>query len=285
MRVLDALRRQTLDIEEWELLVIDNASSENVEDWCDVTWHPVGKVIREEEIGLTNARLRGVREARSSLMLFLDDDNEVFQDYLQEGLAISLAWPILGVWGGQWLAEYEEGIPEEWEIDRWSTHFTRDAWSNNYDWDCAPFGGGMFARRSVAERYSTSATKDPLKKLLDRKGGMLSSYGDFDIAFCACDMGLGSGRFLVLKLTHLIPASRTTDAYFLKLWEDSSYSEVLFRFSRGEKPAGVSRIDALVKKYKSLRSRTVSRHSAQDAAVERGKRRAIEFLKSQRLIA
>ncbi len=136
----------------------------------------------------------------------------------------------------------------------------------------------MFVRETVAKAYAASCANNSLKKLLDRSGASLASYGDFDIAFTACDMGLGMGKFISLKLTHLIPASRTTPEYCLKIREDSSYSEVLFRFARGEKISPPSRVDEILRCYRNLRMRLAGRETEMGDAAERGKRRAIAFL-------
>jgi glycosyltransferase involved in cell wall biosynthesis len=279
-RVLEALKNQTIPLEGWELLVIDNASKENLAESWDLSWHPHGRHVREDQVGLTHARLRAMREVKSDLLLFLDDDNEVFADYLEQGLKISTDWPILGVWGGQWFAEYEKGMPKDWIYDPWSTHFKRDVWSNNYDREAAPYGGGMFVRSEVAEEYLNSCQKNSLKNLLDRAGGNLASYGDYDIAFTACDLGLGMGRFLALKIKHLIPDSRTTTKYCAKIREDSAYSEILFRFSRGEKIIPKSRVERLVEFYKEFRMRIAGKDIGLALAAKKGRNRAVAYLKN-----
>src|SRR5450759_5157394 len=64
-RVLAALRSQTLPMVHWELLVIDNASQEPLtSDTYDLSWHPYARLVREEELGLSAARIRGMNEAR-----------------------------------------------------------------------------------------------------------------------------------------------------------------------------------------------------------------------------
>jgi hypothetical protein len=223
-----------------------------------------------------------MREAKSDLLLFLDDDNEVFPDYLEQGLKIEVEWPILGVWGGQWFAEYEKGMPKDWTFDPWSTHFKRDVWSNNYDRDVAPFGGGMFVRNKVANVYVENSKNNPLKKLLGRKEGTLASYEDYDIAFTGCDLGLGMGRFLALKITHLIPDARTTPEYCAKIREDSVYSEIIFRYSRGEKIIPESRVEEMLEFYKELRMRFAGKDITLYLAAKKGKKRALEYLKKMK---
>src|SRR5690348_12350374 len=81
-RTLEALRVQTLPMAEWELLLIDNASRSAVAASVNLTWHPNARHIREEVLGLTPARLRGIQEARGKLVVFVDDDNLLDPDYL-----------------------------------------------------------------------------------------------------------------------------------------------------------------------------------------------------------
>ena len=50
-RVLDALRSQTLPLEQWELLLVDNASSEPLACRVDLTWHPLASHLHESALG------------------------------------------------------------------------------------------------------------------------------------------------------------------------------------------------------------------------------------------
>src|SRR6266487_2314818 len=83
LRVLDALKAQTLPTEQFELLLIDNASTEPLASTWDLSWHPCSRIIRENDVGLTSARLRGIRESLASMLIFVDDDNVLAKDYLK----------------------------------------------------------------------------------------------------------------------------------------------------------------------------------------------------------
>src|SRR5215471_17206377 len=74
-RVMVGLTRQSLARERWELLVIDNASDPPISAGIDLSWHPLARIVREEALGLTQARLRGYREAGAGVLVFVDDDN------------------------------------------------------------------------------------------------------------------------------------------------------------------------------------------------------------------
>ncbi|HTA29597.1 MAG TPA: glycosyltransferase family 2 protein, partial [Candidatus Cybelea sp.] len=74
-RTLDSLRTQTLPFELWEFLLIDNASQPPLMGESDLSWHSQARHVREEELGLTPARLRGIKESAGELLIFIDDDN------------------------------------------------------------------------------------------------------------------------------------------------------------------------------------------------------------------
>jgi len=239
-KVLKALRVQTLSSELWELLLIDNASEKPINLEINLDWHPQARHIREEELGLTPARLRGIKEARAELLVFVDDDNVLDLDYLETALKISKDFPVLGVWGGQSPPGFDEP-PPEWSEPYWHMlaidQFDRDRWSNVPYTGTNPCGAGMCVRRMVAEKYADLACNDPKRMNMDRKGKSLISCGDTDLAFTACDLSLGMGQFASLKLTHLMPVERLQEDYLLKLAQANGYSSVVLRSFRQDTPS------------------------------------------------
>jgi glycosyltransferase involved in cell wall biosynthesis len=245
----------------------------------DLSWHPRARHVREDELGLTPARLRGIKESKGDLLVFVDDDNVLQADYLKACLEISEDWPRLGVWGGQHFPEFEGGATlEKWQADFWASTLSRDLWSNNYDRQATPAGAGVCVRRQVADQYAALARTHPMRLALDRKGSNLISAGDIDMAFVACDLGLGMGRFAHLKLDHLIPAHRVSDDYLIRLCEGFGYSEAVLSSLRGPIPSEKCRVDRLVDFYKRLRLPRMRR--LLDTAFDAGKRRAIHELRN-----
>jgi len=229
-QVLGALRAQTLPNDLWELLLIDNASTEPLADTWDLSWHPAARHIREPKLGLTHARLCGIREASGSLLIFVDDDNILSEDYTEQALAVSNAFPGIGIWGGS-ISGIFETKPPSWMENRLGYlavgEVQSDAWSTlkGFNASC-PLGAGMVVRKSVALGYVARAQNDPLRLALGRKGAQLTSGEDIDLAWSACSMGLGMGRFKSLRLRHLIGAQRLDLDYFERLVEGGSYSNV-----------------------------------------------------------
>ncbi|AFZ02043.1 glycosyltransferase [Calothrix sp. PCC 6303] len=256
-RVLEALKEQTLKLELWEILLIDNASSQQLSLEIDLSWHPQSRHIREDKLGLTPARLRGIKEAVGEVLVFVDDDNVLDFDYLKLAVEISQDFPKLGAWGGQVQAEFEEP-PPEWTKPYWGflaiREFTTDKWSNLlHQHETVPCGAGMCVRRVVADKYADLVSHDPRRINLDRKGTLLTSCGDSDLAFTACDVGLGTGLFTYLKLIHLIPHTRLKEDYILRLLEGICYSRTILDFLRGKPIPKYSWKDRLLEYYFILR--------------------------------
>ena len=90
----------------------------------------------------------------------------------------------------------------------------------------------MAVRRTVAEAWARRVESDPVRAGLGRSGVSLASCEDIDLAFTACDLGLASGRFVALRLTHIIPKGRLELAYMERLVEGVNASQVLLRSLR-----------------------------------------------------
>ncbi len=236
-RCLAALQQQMLDTTQWDLLIVDNLSDRPVAAAIDLSWHPNARVVHEETLGLTSARLRGICDSRGDLLVFVDDDNVLAPDYLQRALAIADEHPLLGAWSGQCLPEFDVP-PPPWTRPYWGTlcirEFDKDVWSNlPLLPETMPCGAGLCVRRPVAMHYLGLYGRGVRSMILDRVGTSLVSGGDNDLAACACDLNLGVGLFCALKLTHLIPPRRLTEDYLCRLIEGIEYSGAILMAERG----------------------------------------------------
>jgi glycosyltransferase involved in cell wall biosynthesis len=231
-RTLEALRAQTLSHDEWELLVIDNASRPPVRDSVNLTWHPKARQIREETLGLTPARLRGIQEAQGELLVFVDDDSRLESSYLETASYIGKSRPDLGCWGAGWIEPEYEKPPPDW-IDVYDDalairRLDRDLWANIPTSNLSlPYGVGMCLRRTVADQYAILCQRDNVRRSLDRAGESLASCGDTDIGILACELGMGTASFRGLRITHLIPERRTTQQYMSRLVAGKAESDVV----------------------------------------------------------
>ncbi len=223
-RVLEALSQQTLPYADWELLIIDNASQVCLEEQLDLSWHPQGRVIREETLGLTAARLTGFRESQGQLLVFVDDDNVLERDYLDQIKTIAQQYPQVGALSGKSIPEYEV-TPEPWiksfhqilalrDLGNSVLVEAHDSEERNYP-HCAPVGAGMVIRRLAFMAYHSATNDNSLS--LGRKGKQLTSGEDNDIILTILSSGWSVGYFPQLKLTHLISANRLNKDYMARL--------------------------------------------------------------------
>jgi glycosyltransferase involved in cell wall biosynthesis len=236
-RALDALRAQTLPLTQWELLLIDNASEVPLAGRIDLSWHPHARHVREENLGLTPARLCGICNSTADILVFVDDDTVLAPDYLEQALAVGKDWPFIGAWGGNVTPEYEKPLPAWVGSQVWRltvVEVKEDVWSNlRESFITLPCGAGLCFRRSVGEAYWKRCQTQTQAARFDRQGKTLTGYGDMDLCHSAFDLGLGAGKSVRLRLTHLIPAARLTLDYFVRHAEGDAASLMLFRASRG----------------------------------------------------
>jgi glycosyltransferase involved in cell wall biosynthesis len=233
-RTLAGLRGQTLGGDRWELLIVDNASDEQLADQVDVSWHPNGRVVREDQVGLTHARLRSFHEVEAPLIVYIDDDNVLAPTYLERVVALFENRPDVGALGGKALPEYEVA-PPDWFDEVGMDLGCRDlgddvqvaSWQDVPDSDrsypgCAPIGAGLAIRRDAYATYVESAARDARRTALGRAGESLASGEDNDIVMTLLEEGWSVGYFPSLELTHLIPEERLTPEYLAEMAESSN---------------------------------------------------------------
>jgi glycosyltransferase involved in cell wall biosynthesis len=251
-QVFAALKRQTLPASAWELLVVDNASSTPLPPRLDLSWHPSPRIVREETLGLTHARLRGIAETTGDVLVFVDDDNVLDAHYVEQALAIAEKDPRIGSWGGNMHAQFEQP-PPEWTRRYWPMLAVREVTQDHIG--TSPIGAGLCVRRSVASRYQQLAKECPLRLALDRAGNSLVSGGDVDLARSAHAVDLEMGVFTALQLTHLIPTQRLTEDYLLRLTEAAEFTNHLLAWldSPGKTPPPVTWQKRVRAVYDSIR--------------------------------
>jgi len=227
--VMTALRNQTLPLEQWELLVVDNASDQPLSSRLDLGWHPAATILREEKLGLTQARLCGFRASTANLLVFVDDDNVLEATYLAEVVRVLQAHPALGAIAGKSLPQFEVE-PEPWISQYQSILALRDfgevplttdgnfgaLTAESYPY-FAPCGAGMALRKPLFATYTAQVARNPNRLNLGRSGQQLTSGEDNDIVLSLLTAGWGVGYFPQLKLTHLIAAHRLQPDYLARL--------------------------------------------------------------------
>jgi len=230
----------------WELLVIDNASEDDTQaklrSFAGTDALPL-RVILEPEVGLAHARNRALREARSGVVVFIDDDVTC-----EGGVVVAhldaFKDPTVSATGGRIIPRLPKSTP------RW---FRDEAFGNTggptarYDFGDAvlevgveirplPIGAHFGIRRNVALEHrgfdaslgwGVNSIPGEETVLLDRIRG-------------------GAGRILYLPdaiVHHRIGPERVTLPYFRQWFERLGRFEAL----RRGRPVGVARLKALAR--------------------------------------
>lgn len=162
---LDALAKLAVpDDVEWEVLVVDNASTDDTPTVLER--HRTRLPLRgayEAEQGHSNARNRAVAEARGDLIVWTDDDVVVDEQWIAAYAKVARARPDADFFGGPVLPWFHEE-PPSWVIDAMpviETAFaTRDFGAEPFDFDAAllPFGANFAVRTAVQRRHRFDPT-------------------------------------------------------------------------------------------------------------------------------
>ncbi|MGA2243779.1 MAG: glycosyltransferase [Verrucomicrobiota bacterium] len=227
-RVLDALRAQALPKDQWELLLVDNASAKPLAGTWDLSWHPRARHIREDTPGKTHALFRAITEFTGELFIIVDDDNVLREDYLNVAVRISAEYPWLGAWAGSYRPEFEIVPPVEllpWMAGLVIEKLTTAVWAKlQYVTYACPSGAGMVVRRKQVLLYGDLVQRDPLRQLLGPCEQRPGAGDDGDMALCGFELGWGTGRFPELELTHLVPARKLNLEFIEALHEGMGYA-------------------------------------------------------------
>jgi len=219
-QAIDGIFFQDFPKEKWEFFIIDNNSSFKVADLAKVKTNNI-RVIEEKTPGLTAAREAGVKNAVGEIIVFVDDDNILRNDYLTNVSELFTKYKDLGVVSGEILPIYEVEPPKWFHkfesaiaIRRFSfehTYFTRIP-SFSYFF---PIGAGICIRKKILLLYFQDLKNN--LRIEGRKGTSLSSGEDLDIDFFVLYVGFCLCVSKGLFLYHLIPPSRLSHEYIKDL--------------------------------------------------------------------
>jgi glycosyltransferase involved in cell wall biosynthesis len=227
-KALDSAAASTLpDSVEWEVLVVDNNSTDQTSEVVEgfVRRHPDRfRYYFEPRQGKSHALNAGVLQARGDILAFTDDDVTVEPTWLQN-LTASLH-------NGKWVAAGGRTRPDRtFSPPRWLAIEERYAWGALAIFDrgqCAcelteaPSGNNMAYRREVFEKYGGFRTdlgprpgsRDPQKCEDSEFGSRL----------------LAAGELLRYEpsaiVYHAVPESRLRKEYFLDWWFDKARSDI-----------------------------------------------------------
>ena len=220
---LEALLAQDLEGADYEVLVVDNASSDAnacaLRAWCDR--HPDRlSYVPAPEPGLNRARNGGVAAAKAEVLAFLDDDAIPGTDWLRQLLRVFDERPQTWAVGGRIRSQFTSP-PPAWldeRFGRYLSDFDRGDALRLLRFDDYPRGANMAFRRQAFDRCGSFAPG------LDRRGDLLLSYGDIEMCYRVAQAGHEVVYAPDAGVQHLIRGDRLSHAWFVRraYWQGRS---------------------------------------------------------------
>lgn len=210
----------------WEVVVVDNASTDGTADLAVSCWtSPAPAPLRvqaEPNPGLVHARRRGVACARYDLLSFVDDDNRVCPHWVAILADLFANHPEIGACGSISEGDFE-GPPPAW-IDSCSAYLaiTPPDWGHgDVTAQRTLWGAGLTVRRAAWWQVETLGLAGVLT---GRQGAALSSGEDTELCLALRLLGWRLWSEPSLTLRHYMPASRMQWSYLRSLLRASGAS-------------------------------------------------------------
>ncbi|MBA4313398.1 MAG: hypothetical protein C0417_12310 [Chlorobiaceae bacterium] len=218
---IQSLRNQTFPVENFEVVVVDNGSTDNTRQTVEENSIGADNInyIFEPMLGLSIARNRGIKESQGEIIAFIDDDAVAVPNWINEvlnrfsdpavwavgGRAVA-RWPVpKPVWMGENLSDYL-GLTNYGDQTRFLTY-------PHY-----PVGVNMAFRREVFDVVGMFSED------FGRKGSKLLSNEEFDYCYKVEKAGGKIAYAPNAIVQHCISLSRISKWWFLKraYWQGRS---------------------------------------------------------------
>lgn len=218
LRTLESVVRQSAKPELWECVVVNNASTDSTEtdfaafaqEYADLNL----RMVLEQKQGLSNARNRGIAEAKGEYIAIIDDDETIEESYIETYIEFFDSFPAALAAGGAVTARYGSRRP------RWMSKYTEQMIANPLDLDVVvtlfpknrvPAGGNMAFRRKAFDKVGLFNPK------LGRNGKSLAGGEENELFARLRTVGVPLYFVPGARIYHHIPDSKLTDEYFDKL--------------------------------------------------------------------
>lgn len=207
----------------WEVVVVDNASTDDTAATALDTWRQHGvdvpfKVVTQPTPGLTAAREKGLDVAAHDVVIFCDDDNWLAEDYLELAFTVMQSNPSVAVVGVRGTAALATE-PPAW-FDRFSRYYAlgpqATASGDVTEAKGYVYGAGLVLRRAAWDEVRASGFRS---QLTGRKGGSLASSEDRELCYALRLRGYRVWYEDALRFSHEIPERRLRWSYFLAMVE------------------------------------------------------------------
>lgn len=218
---LDSLEKQSVDRSRYEVIVVDNNSTDNtkqvVEEYCDR--NPNFRYVFEENQGLSHARNRGVKEANGEWVGYVDDDGYVENNYVKLALETIENYDF-DCFGGvvkNWFKhEKPKWYPEDYEVSYLRTLKTSEI-------DGFICGGISFFKSEIIYIYGG------FDESLGMKGSQMRLGEETKLQVKMKEDGKKIGLNPEIVLNHLVSNEKMSVKYMLKRkYQNGLHSKQIF---------------------------------------------------------
>ena len=215
----------------WEIVVIDNASTDNTAETAlrcwPAKWPAPLRVVSEPLAGLSHVRIKGILEARLEIISFIDDDNWPSVDWITRVTTLFANRPKIGALGGR-IEAVCEIIPPDW-FESVQKHYAVGR-QHSQSGDITNVQGTLLCGAGLNLR--TAAVRKLFEDgfvfmMSGRKGNRILMGEDTELCFALRASGWRIWYDDDLVLRHFIPKERLQWNYALRLMRGMGESSTL----------------------------------------------------------
>jgi glycosyltransferase involved in cell wall biosynthesis len=218
---LDSLARCRADSLRWDVLVVDNNSTDRTREIVTsrIDRFPVAlRYLFEPRQGKSHALNTGLAATDAAVIAFTDDDVQVEANWVEASCRPLTSAAAIDYTGGPVLPIWEKPCPpwlDQTRSDLWGTLAILDYGGEPFLFEerrRVPLGANMAVRRSLIDRIGGF---DPE---LGRRGNSLLGQEQAEF-FCRSRAAGARGLYVPeMALRHHVPARRLTRSYFRRWW-------------------------------------------------------------------
>lgn len=225
-RTLQSLVVQKFSAEEFQIIIIDNNSSDNTWEVCKSFIEEYSclqiEYYKETNQGLSYALNRGIKEAKGDYIVYVDDDETVAPDHLYRLSVHLYKYPKMELIASPVVPLYEDREP------KWMSLFTQRLIGGSFNAGNKlkklgkgkyPGTGHTVIKRELYRKFGDYNTE------LGRKGSGLLGAEDKDMAFRLINNNIACYYIPDIPIYHHIPKYKLTDEFFTRLTYSIGKSE------------------------------------------------------------
>ena len=229
---VDALLRQTAPPESYEIVVVDNNSSDGTPDLLATMDDARVRTVRESRQGLSFARNTGLTQARGDIVALTDDDVEVAPDWIDTIVSTMTSHADVDAVGGRVLPAWPDDKPPWLTRDHWAPLALQDHGDANRVFDRSTpiglIGANVAFRRRVFDRIG--AFSPAVQRVKDGVGST-EDHELLDRLYAAGGRAMYTPRLVAMTR---VPRERCVRAYHRRWHSGHGFFHALMRSDEGK---------------------------------------------------